>query len=97
MDRDDASAWSMCAAAAVVAVLLALSNMPTPFYVRWQAVIGFPSTSLTVLFSAYIIGLITSLALTGGLVVRLGPRPILLSGCFLSIGACAVFVAARSE
>ncbi|MGF7149786.1 MFS family permease [Sphingomonas zeicaulis] len=80
-----------------MAVLLGLSNMPTPFYVRWQAAIGFSPSMLTFLFSAYIVGLLASLAFTGGLVVRLGSRSILLPGCILSMGACALFIAARSE
>ena len=87
----------MYAAAGVVAVTLALSNMPTPFYVRWQATAGFPSAVLTLLFSAYILGLLISLAISGRLVRRIGPRRVALPGLILAMAASLVFAFERSE
>lgn len=87
----------MYSAALVVAVMLALSNMPTPLYIHWQGEMGFSSSVLTTLFSVYIIGLLISLAVSGGLVARFGSRRVLLFGLFMAITACSLFILARAE
>ncbi len=97
MDGSGARSWPMYAAAGVLAITLALSNMPTPFYVRWAADFGFRPSVLTLLFSSYIVALLLSLALSGGLVTRFGSRLVIVLGLLLAITASAVFAGARSE
>lgn len=95
MTRPDRQLWRMLSATAAVAVLLALSNMPTPFYVKWQAEIGFSASTITLLFSAYIVGLLVSLAVTGHLTSRLGSRPLLVTGLALGMLASVLFISAH--
>ncbi len=87
----------MYVSAGVVAVVLALSNMPTPFYVQWKADIGFASSILTLLFSAYIVALLLSLAFSGGLVTRFGSRRVIFAGLLMAMAASGFFMIARSE
>lgn len=97
MDAERGSAWPMWASAGILAIALAQSNMPTPFYVRWQAEIGFPASVLTILFSAYIIGLLLSLAISGTLVARFGSRRVILPGLLMAMVASVVFAFADAD
>lgn len=97
MDTNDPDAKTMYAAAGILGVILALSNMPTPFYVRWQAEMDFSSSILTILFAAYILGLLVALAVTSGLVSRFGERVVILGGMVLATGASCLFAFARAE
>lgn len=86
----------MISAAFVVAAVFALSNSPTPLYVRWQAQLGFSAGTLTMIFAAYIAGLLMTLLVAGQLADRLGRKPVLIPGLVLAIVACFLFVIADS-
>lgn len=86
----------MISAAFVVAAVFALSNSPTPLYVRWQAQLGFSAGTLTMIFAAYIAGLLITLLVAGQLADRLGRKPVLIPGLVLAIVACFLFVIADS-
>lgn len=86
--------WSTAAAATVVAVFT-LSNAPTPMYVRWQAEWGFSSGTLTVVFAAYIAGLISALLVTGRIADRRGCRFVLIPGMVLVVVSSLLFLLAQ--
>jgi MFS family permease len=88
--------WRMWAAAWIVTAVFILSNASTPLYVRWQAEIGFSSATLTIIFSAYILGLLLTLLVAGQLSDRFGRRLVLLPGLMVAILACLLFLSAHS-
>lgn len=85
---------SLAAATTVVAVF-ALSNAPTPLYPHWQVAWGFGSGTLTVVFAAYIVGLIGALLFAGRIADRHGRRVVLLPGLGLAVASSALFLLAQ--
>ena len=90
------SPWRMWAAAWMVTAVFMLSNSPTPLYVHWQQQLGFSAGTLTVIFAAYIAGLLVTLLVAGQLSDRLGRKPILIPGLLAAIVACVLFATASS-
>ncbi|TDW24478.1 MFS transporter [Kribbella kalugense] len=86
----------MVSAAWIVTAVFALSNSPTPLYVRWQREIGFSAGTLTVIFATYILGLLLSLVVSGQLADRIGRKPVLIPGVAIAIVACLLFLNASS-
>ncbi|MBT2523256.1 MFS transporter [Arthrobacter sp. ISL-28] len=86
----------MISGAFLVTAVFALSNSPTPLYVRWQAQLGFSAGTLTLIFAAYIAGLLLTLLIAGQLADRLGRKPVLIPGLVLAIVACLLFAIADS-
>lgn len=84
----------MILAAFLVTAVFALSNSPTPLYVRWQAQLGFSAGTLTLIFAAYIAGLLLTLLVAGQLADRFGRKPVLIPGLVLAIVACVLFAIA---
>ncbi|MHA7305368.1 MFS transporter [Arthrobacter sp. TMN-49] len=87
---------SMLLAASLVTAVFALSNSPTPLYVRWQAQLGFSDGTLTLVFAAYIAGLLLTLLMAGQLADRIGRKPVLIPGLVLAMVACVLFATAES-
>ncbi|MHB0990550.1 MAG: MFS transporter [Burkholderiales bacterium] len=90
------SSRRMWAAAWMVTAVFILSNSPTPLYVHWQQQLSFSSGTLTLIFAAYIGGLLVTLLLAGQLSDRLGRKPILIPGLLSAIIACVLFATASS-
>lgn len=90
-----ATRWVWLAAWPVTAVFI-LSNAATPLYVLWQRGIGFSKGMLTVVFAFYIVGLLTSLLVSGVVSDRLGRKPVLLPALGLALAACLLFATAGS-
>ncbi len=86
----------MLAAAGVGTAVFVLSNAPTPLYVRWQSQLGFPSSTLTALFSVYMVGLLATLAIAGQCADRFGSRAVLVPGIGAGMVACILFANADS-
>lgn len=86
----------MWTAAWIVTAVFILSNSATPLYVQWQAAIGFSSATLTLIFAAYIVGLLLTLLVAGQLSDRFGRRPVLLPGLAAALIACLLFAGAHS-
>ncbi|MEV4603597.1 MFS transporter, partial [Amycolatopsis sp. NPDC049253] len=55
-----------------VTAVFVLSNAPTPLYVLWQHRLGFSAGTLTVIFAAYIAGLLAALLVAGRASDRIG-------------------------
>ncbi|GAA2805382.1 MFS transporter [Saccharopolyspora taberi] len=79
-----------------VTAVFVLSNAPTPLYVLWQHRLGFSAGTLTVIFAAYIAGLLAALLVAGRASDRLGRKPVVLPGVLLALVACALFATATS-
>jgi predicted MFS family arabinose efflux permease len=73
-------------AVAVFAVLMLGGAIPIPLYSIWAPRLGFGSLTTTVIFVAYVIGVVASLLLLGPASDRSGRRPLL----GISIGVAAV-------
>jgi len=89
---------------AIFVLFAAAASAPTPLYVVYQNEWGFSNTTLTVIFAVYVLGLIGSLLVLGGLSDHVGRRPVLgaaiaLEGVafvlFFIAGDVTVLLAAR--
>ncbi|MGW6659051.1 MFS transporter [Rhodococcus sp. NPDC055024] len=85
---------AVLSAAFVVTAVFVLSNSPTPLYVHWQQSIGFSSGMLTVIFGAYILGLLLTLLVAGQLSDHFGRPRVLLPGLVVALAASALFLIA---
>jgi MFS family permease len=88
----EASFW---VTAVTTAALLAASSAPSPLYPVYQAEFGFSSITLTAIFAAYVLALLTSLLTVGRLSDYLGRRPVLAAALVIEAGAMAVFLDAQ--
>ncbi|WP_439674550.1 MFS transporter [Embleya sp. MST-111070] len=79
-----------------VTAVFVLSNAATPLYVVWRRELGFSSGTSTVIFAAYIVGLLGALTVAGALSDRIGRKPVLLPALGLAALACLVFATAAS-
>ncbi|MFB7667609.1 MFS transporter [Kitasatospora sp. NPDC056138] len=71
-----------------------LSNIPTPLLGVWQERIGFSTGTATVIFAAYIGGLLLALPFTGALADRYGTRRVLVPALAAALTSCALFMTA---
>lgn len=83
-------------AAWMVTAVFILSNSATPLYVHWQKQFAFSSATLTVIFAAYIVGLLGSLLVAGQLSDRLGRKAVLVPAFLVAMAACGLFGMAAS-
>lgn len=83
--------FPMGLAAWIVTAVFMLSNSPTPLAVQWQDQLGFSSGMLTVIFAAYMVGLLVTLTVAGQLADRFGRKPVLIPGLVLAMVACGLF------
>nr|WP_330241778.1 MFS transporter [Streptomyces sp. NBC_00525] len=72
-----------------------LSNAATPLYAHWQSVWGFDSGLLTVVFAAYMVGLIASLVVAGRLADRFGRKAVLVPGLVAAVVSSVLFLGAQ--
>jgi len=88
--------WRIWTTAWMVTAVFILSNSATPLYVHWQQDIGFSNGTLTLVFAAYIAGLLVTLLIAGQLSNRYGRKLVLFPGLFAAVLACLLFAAASS-
>lgn len=81
--------------AATFLVVMAFSTVPTPLWPLYQAADGFPTSMVTVAFSAYAVGVLISLFLAGHVSDWVGRRRVLVPGVLLEILAAALFLASH--
>ena len=82
------------AVAAILVLFAAAASAPTPLYVVYQREWGFSTTTLTVIFAVYVVGLIGSLLVLGGLSDHIGRRPVLAAAIALEGVAFVLFFVA---
>jgi len=89
-------ALAMWSAAWLVTAVFMLSNAATPLYVIWQQRMGFSSGTLTLIFAAYIAGLLAALLVAGQMSDRMGRKPVLIPGLIAALIASYLFATATS-
>src|SRR5688572_2393402 len=72
---------------------MAFSTVPTPLYPLYQARDGFSTLTITIVFAAYTVGVLTSLLLAGHLSDVVGRRKVLLAALALELAAAVLFLA----
>ncbi|MCB5911825.1 MFS transporter [Streptomyces pinistramenti] len=80
------------AAAAVFAIGMAGTTLPTPLYGLYRQELGFSELMVTVVFAAYALGVIAVLLLAGNVSDEVGRRPVLLCALGLSAASALCFV-----
>lgn len=80
------------AAAAVFAVGMAGTTLPTPLYGLYQEQIGFSELMVTVVFAVYAVAVITVLLVAGNYSDEAGRRPVLLGAMALSAASAGCFL-----
>ncbi|GAA2466671.1 hypothetical protein GCM10010388_68640 [Streptomyces mauvecolor] len=85
----------MWAAAWPVTAVFMLSNIPTPLLGVWQERLGFTTATTTVIFAAYIAGLLLVLPFAGVLADRFGRREVLVPALVAALASCVLFMTAR--
>lgn len=73
-----------------IAVLYAGSTLLTPLYRLYREAFGFSQLTLTLIYSAYVLGNLTALLLLGRLSDQIGRRAVNLAA--VSVGACATLL-----
>ncbi|MFF4601779.1 MFS transporter [Streptomyces sp. NPDC001339] len=79
-----------------VVALFVLSNAAMPLYAVWQHQIGFTSGTLTLIYAAYMAGLLGALPVAGVASDRLGRKPVLIPALLLGVVACLIYATASS-
>ncbi len=78
--------------AAVFAISMAFSTVPTPLYPIYQRQNGFTPFTVTVVFAVYAVGVVTSLLLAGHVSDRVGRKRVLLPALGLEVAAAVLFL-----
>jgi predicted MFS family arabinose efflux permease len=86
---------SFWVAAAIAFLAFAANAAVSPLYRVYQVQFGFSATTLTLLFTVYIVVLLVTLLFFGSLSDHVGRRPVLLAGLAVSAVGCAVFLVAH--
>lgn len=79
-------------AAAVFAIGMAGTTLPTPLYGLYREQLGFSELTVTVVFAVYAVGVIAALLLAGDLSDEVGRRPVLLCALGLSAASALCFL-----
>ena len=85
---------AFAAIAAIFVTFSAASAAPSPLYVVYQQLWHFSATTLTVVFAAYVVGLIAALLILGALSDHIGRRPVLAAAVALEAVALVLFLTA---
>ncbi|MDI9886445.1 MFS transporter [Streptomyces sp. HNM0645] len=80
------------AAAAVFAIGMAGTTLPTPLYGLYQEQIGFSELMVTVVFAVYAVAVITALLVAGNYSDVVGRRPVLLAAMGFSAASACCFL-----
>jgi MFS family permease len=87
-----ASYWT---AAAIALLAFAMNAAASPLYRVYQLQFRFSATTLTLLFTVYVVILLLTLVFFGSASDYLGRRPVMLAGLALGALACGLFIAAH--
>src|SRR3954469_17730863 len=86
---------SFWVAAAIAFLAFAANAAVSPLYRVYQVQFGFSATTLTLLFTVYIVVLLVTLLFFGSLSDHVGRRPVLLAGLVVGAVGCGVFLGAH--
>lgn len=81
--------WAM---AAIAVTFPAISAVPSPLYSLYQDMWGFSDAVLTEVFAIYVVALLASLLVFGGLSDHVGRRPVLLGAIFFEALSMLLFL-----
>lgn len=84
-------------AAAMAFLAFAANAAASPLYRVYQAQFGFSATTLTLLFTVYIVVLLVTLLFLGSLSDYVGRRPVILAGLAVGALSCGLFLVAHGE
>jgi len=82
------------AVTAMLVLFMAAAGAPTPLYVVYQQQWGFPTSTLTLVFAMYVLGLLATILVVGALSDHVGRRPVLLAAMALEAVALMLFLTA---
>jgi MFS family permease len=84
------------AVSGAVVLFLAASSVPSPLYVVYQGLWHFSAITLTLVFAVYVLFLLLSLLVVGGLSDHVGRRPVLAGALTVQTVAVVVFLLAQN-
>lgn len=82
---------------AIIVIFLAVVSqtaVPSPFYPRYEREFGLAPVELTIVFAAYVLGMIVTLLTIGSLSDYTGRRPVLAVSCVIGVAAVVMFLTA---
>jgi MFS family permease len=79
---------------AMLVLFMAAAGAPTPLYVVYQQQWGFPTSTLTLVFAVYVLGLLATILVVGALSDHVGRRPVLAAAIALEAVALVLFLTA---
>ncbi|HEX5813441.1 MAG TPA: MFS transporter [Pseudonocardia sp.] len=82
------------AVTAMLVLFMAAAGAPTPLYVVYQQRWAFPTSTLTLVFAVYVLGLLATILVVGGLSDHVGRRPLLVAAIALEAVALVLFLTA---
>ncbi len=82
------------AVTAMLVLFMLAAGAPTPLYVVYQQRWGFPTSTLTLVFAVYVLGLLATVLVVGALSDYIGRRPVLAAAVALEVVALVLFLAA---
>ena len=85
---------SFVAVTAMLVLFMAAAGAPTPLYVVYQQQWGFPTSTLTLIFAVYVLGLLATILVVGALSDHVGRRPVLGAAIALEVIALVLFLTA---
>lgn len=83
---------------AVIVIFLAVVSqtaVPSPFYPRYESEFGLAPVELTIVFAAYVAGVMVTLLTVGSLSDYAGRRPMLAASCVIGVAATVLFLTAN--
>ncbi len=89
--------WAEAIHTATLITFLAASSAPTPLYRLYQQAWHFTPVTLTFIFGAYALALLTALICAGSLSDHIGRRPVITLALVLEIGAMGLFLGATGS
>jgi hypothetical protein len=90
--------WTLAPAAAFAGTAVAYAGLylaagaPSPLFVQYQQLWGFPAGLLTIAFAAYALGLVAAILVFGSLSDFIGRRPVLIGALAVEFAAMVMFI-----